>query len=334
MSTPSVGVIGSLIRFKITFDEVLEELVFEDQSQTIYSTYGYSSVKGLLWITHSTKGTIYKNSGYDASSFTSPDTLSGLLTKTISYSEAVKGTYTINYKVSHDDGISISSKSYVFNSSYPSMTVTKNVNYDISTLTITDTSSYQIGIGIRSPQTALFPSVVTRYVKVRFPIGASVDEFEDENASEVTTIGPPIYTTNYDLEVATTLIYQMEKWDNNYWIEWKIVTTKYDSFNVEITDNCINSCISCIYQLSEKLASARGRSQREADYYERLVYDISFYYGLYRMYKEADLDTGYACEKIKAILRKECTIESTTSTTPVVITPLYNTTGTSIPGAW
>ncbi len=338
MATPPImvtqGELGSLLRFRIVFDELQQRLLFEDLSQGLYDSHGYSDVKGLLWINHSVQGLIYINDGYNVNSFVAPDTSEDDRVKSIPLAVIYKGQYVINYKVQHGDKISLSSKSYAFNLLSPSLNLDKSVNYDISVLNIEDISNYQVSSELQvGGGKVILPAMIKRALTVQPPLGVPMAIYYNEDAPQKVVIGPPIYTHRYQIELASTLVYQLEKWDNNYWVEWKFVSKHYDYVDVEFESDCISGYIACIYQLSERLIEARGRSHREADYYERLVYDITFYYGLYQMYKQAGLDTGYACEKIMTILKKECTLWTEKPNVPQKIEPIYDIgEGTPVPG--
>lgn len=328
---PSIGLqgkLGSLLRYRIVFDDVQQMLLFEDLSQELYDSYEYVDVKGLLWINHSTQGVIYINDGYNVNIFDDPDTSDADRLKSIPLPLIHKGEYVISYKVQHEDEVSVSSKSYTFNLIAPLLSLDKSVNYDVSTLSIEDTSNYQavseFGVGGGN---VLLPAMIKRAMTVRPPLGIPMDVYYNEDAPQKVIIGPPIYTQRYEIELVTTLVYQLDKWDNNYWVEWKFIRRLYDYIDVKFESDCIGGCLACIYQLSEKLIEARGRSHREADYYERLVYDVAFYYGLYLMYKQAGLDTGYACEKIVGILKKECTMWTEGLNIPQKIEPIYDISG-------
>lgn len=312
-----------LITFKITLDTILGKLVFEDTSQAIYTQNGITNMKGLLWITHSTQGLVYVNSGYQTNNFSSPDTSTGSLTKQVDFTLA-KGTYTINYKVHDGTNQTTITKSYDFQYDNPSMKVSYDVNYDISKITILDESTYAIGVG-----RTFTPINIVRDVHIRPPLGSPMLPYQDSNSLPEFSIGPNIYTGSYDISVESEVTYNLASWGSNVWVTWITEVSNYITFNVEQSQDCVQNCLPCIYQLSEKAVTARSQSAREADYYDTLIHDIAFYYGMYAMYKSAGLDPAYACDKIKNILRRECNIDTTPSSTPVEIIPLYDISGSS-----
>jgi hypothetical protein len=324
--------LSNLIRFQITLDETNGKLIFEDL--TSYTGY---TIKGLLRISRGGEA-VYVGDGYTDNDFTSPDTTHVNKVKEIDL-PIIKGVYTIEYKVDPlstqggeppIDGSSMItiSRSYNFQSQKPTMNVQWNVNYITSELTVIDNSTYMIN----TPSGSLVETSKTRSFTLRPPIGTPMGIEQIEDAPPVVTIGPEIYTTNYDLKIKTDLEYSLEKWGDQWWVLYNTQAIYIESFNVEFEDDCMAECLSCIRQVSEKLQDARRRSQRDSDYYERMAYDISFYYGLYQMYKTAGLDAAFACEKIKDILRKECSMDISPSKIPTLIPAIAGGTEPGAPG--
>ncbi len=326
--------LSNLIRFRITLDETNGKLIFEDL--TSYTGY---TIKGLLRISRGGEA-VYVGDGYMDNDFTSPDTTHVNTVKEIDLT-IIKGVYTVEYKVDPlpqgggggggvltGSSVITISRSYNFQSQKPTMNVQWNVNYITSELTVIDNSTYMIN----TPSGSLIETSKTRHFTLRPPIGTPMGIEQIEDADPVVTIGPEIYTTNYDLKIKTDLEYGLEKWDDQWWVLYNTQAIYIESFNVEFEDDCIAECLSCIRQVSEKLQDARRRSQRDSDYYERMAYDISFYYGLYQMYKTAGLDAAFACEKIKDILRKECSMDISPSKMPTLIPAIAGGTEPGAPG--
>lgn len=306
------------IKFRITLNEITGKLLFEDISGAAYT--GYDSVIGVINISRNNV-TVYK-SEYWYGAIARPDIniISEITSLEIPYT-ILKGVYEVSYRVVAvignvpEDIITIAV--YDFQSEAPTITVTRSVDYYLSKLTITDNSTYAINSG------SVEPFLVSRHLTLRPPLGIPVDAglTYDDIAEDVVTVGPDLYTNNYDLKIVSSLTYKLDMWSDNDW--WFIYVTEAeynDNFNIDYEESCITSCINCIRQLSERLILARSRSPRDAEYYERMIYDISFYYDLYLMYKSADLDASWPCEQIKSILRSECNVDVTPSKNPVKIT--------------
>jgi hypothetical protein len=307
------------IKFRITLNEITGKLLFEDISDTVYA--GYASVIGAISISRNGVS-VYKNPGFDTI-ISEPDTnIFAAIPVTFLEKEytILKGVYEVNYRiVAVIGGVTedfITTASYDFQSEAPTITVTRSVDYYLSKLTITDNSTYAINSG------SFEPFLISRHLTLRPPLGIPADAglAYDDVAEDVVTVGPDLYTNNYDLKIVSSLTYRLATWtDNDWWVIYITEAEYNDNFNIDYEESCITSCINCIRQLSERLILARSRSPRDAEYYERMIYDISFYYDLYLMYKSADLDASWPCEQIKSILRSECNVDITPSKNPVRI---------------
>jgi hypothetical protein len=306
--------ISETIKFRITLDDIENKIVFNDL--TDYTGY---TMSGILRISRNGEA-IYVNSGFETNNLSSPDVTNAVLEKELPDIDITKGVYKVEYKlniVTSGGKVLFVTKfrEYNFQSAAPQMNVKWSVDYITSELSIVDHSTYVIS----TPDGNIIETSISRRVKVRPPIGTPMLTYDQEDQPAVVVIGPPIYTTNYDVKVESTLSYNLEVWDGDVWVIFKTKPVYIDSFNVEFDDDCIASCLACVRQLGEKMQDARKRSQREADYFERMVYDVSFYYGVYMMTKAAGQDPQFACDKIKEILRKECVVDLSPSKTPMLI---------------
>jgi len=146
--------------------------------------------------------------------------------------------------------------------------------------------------------------------------------------------GPNCWTGNYDLYLQSTLYYKIEDWGATNWVQ-AIFNVYYES-DVELGDSLseFEKYASCITSINEKYESYLSSNPRRAEEYETVVNQISFYWGLYNIYKNDGRDVTYVTNKLLELLRKYefCDAQSTSGS--VEILPLGGGTAIVDTNAW
>lgn len=329
------------LRFQVGFDLINEAISFRDLIGLGYlNDYGYplADVKGIIRIS-GPKGVLYQNAGWEDDNFESPDISfdsevpfynSGIQ---LSSTDFVKGGYVFAYKVSVDGGeTSIGTKVNGFNYQIdlPSASLNFQVDKDRSMVTLTDAATYTIS---NLDENIEYDSI-TRLLTIRPPQNTPLETVIGTTQS--ITMGPNIWTGNYDYMSQTELHYSLASWGDQVWVLLVIEVTATGSETVDSGTSCIENCLSCIRAINEKLLVYRNSSPRRAEMYEKLRSDISFYYGLYMMYVEAGIDTTYPCGKIQELLTidGDCTSVVTSNGSTEIIATTGSSGGTiAIPDA-
>jgi hypothetical protein len=326
MTTPAALVNGDLI-FKVDFhlENSPKDLTFSDYTDYSLHGHGAETIKGLLKIV-GPSGIAYQNAGYATDVFTSPD-YTGL--GSAGYATLRKsaialpldsvtglpeiGTYTFYLKIQRSGSATVLTTSKSYNYTYvaalPVLTVTSDCR--VSTLTATDDTEYAVG-GI-DPQTA------TRLMSVVFPLGSG--QSTQTTALDTLTVGPNIWTGDFNVSVSTALVYDMELWGTWNW--FTIVDTVIgETVHEVVCEICTCALYNCLAAVQTRYETARGTNLVEADRLLRQWTTLTGAWMLYRWAMQCGLDASVWCDKIVSVLAAEnCTCTTSTTNVPEEVIP-------------
>lgn len=365
------------IKFRVEFDQSAGVIKFADISDYEGNGVDPADVVGIVKIT-SPSGVEYINSGYDAGVFTNPDVSddndlyndTGLAVTMVDNFEF--GIWYFNYKVYLGSGSVLHvSRWFDYQIAPPTPTTTSVFDRDTSVLTFTDTSTYKVAFthssyAISTPApspnpspltTATINTIQTRVIKYPKTISRTilirpvlveppVDAVIDDVSSTGTTVtyGPNCYTGDYRLYLQTYAYYDIQDWGSDTWVKaiFKVYTQTTKTLSSETSE--FELYASCITAINEQYESYLSSNPRKAQEYEIIVNKISFYWGLYNIYKNVGRTTSYVTNKLIDLLRKFSGCNVTQPTQSVEIFPIIGSdvtttttngwdSGTEIPAA-
>ena len=345
------------LRFKITFDQANQRLVFTDV--TDYDSFtAIESILGIVKVVSPIE-TVYQNEGWQTVSFDSPDVTSGILSFAIENIDCESnfdtGLWQFFYKVQATyttggtDVFSVS-PTYKYTFTPPTPDITPTFSKITSILTLTDSTvydvvyddynDYSVPTGTPSPNTV----TTTRTIQAESNVDRLLTIVPPYKAGSLTTktgttssltIGPNCYTGSYQLRVNTNPIYKLATWGSLTWIEVQFNLFATDNTVLEDTLNCFDYYATQITAINEKYLSLVGSNPREAEAYKQIRDNIGFYHNLFQIYEQIDEDTDWICTALEDILRKSGYLPVSHSTLPVEILPLATaTTTTTDPNKW
>ena len=298
----------SSLSVSVELDEVNGQFIFTDLIGSDYNAvYGYAlaSILGLIKITGSQSGIVYKNPGWDSDDYSHPDITSLLWEKTISGvipigsdGLIVRQFYTVEYKISVDTGAStFLSFLQIFQNVYSraSISVTSLVSLVDSTLILTDATDYTL-----SASQNYSPTSFSRQFNITWPTGSAIANTVSSNA--VVQLGADIWSGNYDIEITVNVSY--------------LLVSAVNGLTVSVTDEIIETLhrIVVVYQdftglvnqaliqLTTTYESYKSYNLPYAEKYQLILEDLMMYYDMFKMANISGTDMSYAMTQIYDIL--------------------------------
>lgn len=333
-----MAITSSDVRYKVTFNLNTSPLYleFEDLKQ------GYtalSSVEGLVKITDPTSTVIYKNSGYDTDTFTSPDiegstndwTLTNIQLPLNNDNLPVTGTYIFDYKVTDNAGSTVYTiqKTYDYDISDISPSITSSADCDNSQLTFTDTTVYKItdasGSEI-SPNTSTkswkVSTNATNYSSTAISIG-SLDTFTI-GVNTGYNSGSILYSGVYTAIMVNTLSYVLDAWNGTNWFFVNDQISGSKNSDV-FCDSCTCSYLKYMEAISDKRDEALvDYDNNKLDELKSKMLYLSFYYQMYMANRRCSGENKTKwCNKIQNIVQSEtdcCDTSTDTVNEPIIPT--------------
>jgi len=329
MSAPTLN-----LRFRIDFD--FENIDCKISDYTDYSAIGGGTLEGIVKMV-GPNGTFYINDGYEGDVFTSPD-----------FSGAYNAGPSVLFKDTIDlptdsDGLILTGTYYFYmkikTSAYASDIYTsdeKELNYQVilpvasitvehscklSTLISTDGTDYEIthydtdGDGTDSDPTSKVIALTNNY-----PARTGVSAVTV--ATTTNTIGPNIYTGKYEINLSTTLVYDLESWGSDIWFSINGITKGDDYHTVECDDCACDyyTCIGALQTLRDEAWSARDVNEFKK--LNKYLDDVETNYMLWQMAESCGQDGSTYCTNIANILSNaDCSCSSADDSISTVVTP-------------
>ena len=323
-----------------------EDFTFADVLNTAYNTtYGYTlnNIKGLIKVISPSGVVVYINSGYAAGNFASPDIVGATSTWSKNLGSlpldddgnVETGTYTFYYKVSVDGSTvwnsSENSKSYDLDLyTAPTIEIDMSVACRTSELTSTDSTDY----GITIDNTLIEPSITRAHKIVKpegaactIPATASTDE-ETRTIGGGGTAATDIYTGVWQTYLTSTVVYDLDTWGSDVWIQINDSLTGYDYVDVECAD-CLCDIRQCIQNLYDKWITAEGNESRNrTDELKKKNLKVAMNFIQYEAAERCGDDSSEFCDAIADILVSEdCTCGASDDTIPTRVVAWGSSTG-------
>jgi len=297
----------SSLLVKIQVDEVNKQFIFTDLIGSDYNVvYGYSDVLGLIKISGSQTGVVYKNPGWDATDYSHPD-ISTSFEKIIpsvpldSDDLVVNQFYTVEYKISVDAG-STTYLSFleVFNFNYKPATLDLRtaLSFIDMTLTFTDSTVYTLKLGGNDYS----PTSLTRNIEVTWPADSNIPNTVS-NLQEV-TLGPDLWSGIYSATLTTDLKYVLSNVNGLMVTVTDTLTQDLERIIVPYQDftGMVNLALE---QLTTKYEDLKEYNLPYAQNYQELLDDIMMYYDMFKMAADNAQDLSYSMEKIYELLQSD-----------------------------
>lgn len=317
------------IQFILNTDPIT--LIFVDNLSDLYAGMGYdvNNILGIVKIT-GPNGILHKNTGWDTNSFAVPDINGGTSTWLVADislpagddGNPLAGAYLVEYKLSTDNGGSVTAEeSFTYGYAFvePVVDIGMESVCKTSILTVTDETEYAIEGETIDPET------ITRSFVIRYPLSAgdppgSIANVESDQ--ETVTIGPNVWTGNFDAYLETELSYIVEVWEDDSPQVEIITTVSGEETHAVECDECSCAFYACYNQINTRYLQAQVQDFAEADRLARLRNDLSFYWNLYQMALNCDQDTGWICSKMQELAQSEnCQCSTGSSSKSVEVIP-------------
>ncbi len=328
----------SNITFSIDFDLTAEtkDLEFTDLLSADYDpTYGktLSNVLGILQIS-GPNGVLYTNVGWETDSFASPDIDGGtpLWSKSVnlpldSEDEVQLGTYTIVYKLSVTAIAAVFAtvtKTYDYQFETPTAVIGVTSSCKVSTMTIVDNTDYTVNIdGTDYDPVNILIDAIGRDFTIRWPLSSG--QSNDTSTAQSVTIGPNIWTGQYDILLDTEAIYNLEEWNSQTWVivhaqiygEYTDVSGR-SGYIVENEDYS-EQLYQAFKNIDDSFLTASKTNTKEAQRFEDVRNSLSYYMSMYEIAREHGYDTTFSVTKMRELVGEEgWTLGSDTSSKEVI----------------
>jgi len=297
----------SSLSVKIQVDEVNKQFIFTDLIGSDYNTvYGYTGVLGLIKVSGSQTGIVYKNPGWDTDDYSHPD-VSTSFEKIIpnvpigSDKLVVNQFYTVEYKISVDAG-STTYLSFleVFNFNYKPavLDLTTTLSFVDMTLVFTDNTVYTLKLGGNS----YTPTSLTRNIDITWPVGSNVPNTVS-NLQKV-TLGPNLWSGIYSATLTTNLTYVLSNVSGLMVTVTDTLTQVLERIVVPYQDftAMVNLALE---QLTTTYENLKDYNLPYAQTYQELLDDIMMYYDMFKIAADNAQDLSYSMEKIYELLQSK-----------------------------
>lgn len=290
-----------------------KSLVFTDLVAGNYNTlYGYTlaDIKGMIKVS-SPVGVIYANAGFDDDDYTSPDTKgastavwvkSGISLPLDTDGNVVKGTYSVQYKLSVNGGTSTFATgdlSYNYQFETPTAVLTPSANIKTSRLTVTDETNYTVQG--KSPINDLS---VDRVHTVIYP--ATSGQSNATSSDEAFAVSGNMWSGTYQMTLQTPLQYTMDEWDDGK-VAIEVITKVLGETSSKYKKNdCLCVYYACIVSIEEKYVLAKiNGNLREMERLLQVRNNLDFYHNMAVTAVSCHEDQTIWCEKIQALAQSE-----------------------------
>jgi hypothetical protein len=338
------------IVFRVNYDQSDGVIKFSDLTDYAVLGVEIEDVSGMVKIVSPT-GVNYINPGWETDDFTAPDVSgSTSLVNDTDFTFSVVnnfafGSWYFYYKVKNGTNAPIEVlRKFDYRVPVPAVSAVPVFNRTLSTLTLTDASDYKInftysdlnssssGGGGGAPSTSaggqpvvtipirksIVPATITRNMVIRPPLSTGLDD--STSTAPTVVFGPNCWTGSYDLYIQSTVTYYIEKWGSRNWVQATFSVYYEDELSIDDSVSEFERYSACITAINEKYEGFLSSNPKKAQEYEVIVNKISFYYGLYNIYKNKGVPTSYVTNKLLELLRKFslCDIDITSGSVEII----------------
>jgi hypothetical protein len=323
------------IRFKVNYDLNAGAITITDLLQDVYNTmYGMtlSDIKIMVMVAcQASNDVMYKNEGYDADDFSSPDIINGawsfanapngILLPVDANGHFVKGAYLFGYKITNGGNVYSIEKPYNFDFDVPELIIRHKVDRLRGTLSSKDASNLIVN--------KIIPTV-SRVHEIAQPDGGGMNPppgatttttLSDERVigGDMTDPTKQIWNGVYQTTITDTLLYKLQNWGTVNWIEISYVAAGYKKITVNCKDYVcqVRKCIETLEESWEK-AMREGRPDDAYELHVKVTKVLEAWMK-YEMARECGANYENFPEEISRIVGSDCEFDRTDDIpTPVV----------------
>jgi len=339
MSNTPTLLLNTDLRFSLTFKVATKKIRFTDLLSSVYaSTYGLTvvNVKGILNIIGSVSGIVYQNTNWLAGTYGSPDIDGNAGTWFVEFDQPVDVNgviipqeFTVEYKFYNGSAtLTAPDKSYVYG--YVSPKVLAQLSHVCRTalLTATDATTTDYLFGDIIP-------VIARRGTITEPAGTTRTPAGYQDSTELTwswTIGgtllpaTSLWSGEWQLNISTGLVYNVEAWDSYTWIVITDTVTGYVPWNVQCTD-CACILNQCIDNFFDYVLGKRDNNPSKYAELQPLVVEVLMRWMQFISAERCSQEYDTFCTDIKEIVKgADCFCLQDITTSPVPIYPIGSST--------